>query len=54
MRQVRAGVLVGVRPMGVTENGRKKKVYLGLFDTDVSAHAAYVQAKRERHPGNTL
>lgn len=40
--------------IGVTENGRKKKVYLGLFDTDVAAHAAYVQAKRERHPGNTL
>lgn len=40
--------------IGVTENGRKKKVYLGLFDTDVEAHAAYVQAKRQRHPGNTL
>jgi hypothetical protein len=32
----------------------KKKVFLGLFDTDTEAHVAYVQAKGERHPGNTL
>ena len=32
----------------------KNKVCLGLFDTDTEAHVAYVQAKRERHPGNTI
>jgi hypothetical protein len=32
----------------------KKKVHLGLFDTPELAHAAYVAAKRELHPGNTL
>lgn len=38
----------------VTEGGRKRKKYLGLFPTDTEAHAAYVEAKRALHPGNTL
>lgn len=38
----------------VSADGKKRKVHLGLFDTDVEAHAEYVQAKRKMHPGNTL
>jgi hypothetical protein len=28
--------------------------HLGMFDTDVAAHEAYLKAKRSLHPGNTL
>lgn len=31
-----------------------KTVHIGCFSTAEAAHAAYVQAKRELHPGNTL
>lgn len=31
-----------------------KKTWLGVFDTPELAHAAYVQAKRIHHQGNTL
>lgn len=37
-----------------TTDGKKRKNYLGLFVTDVEAHAAYVEAKRRLHVGNTL
>lgn len=30
-----------------------KKTYLGTFDTPEAAHAAYLQAKRQLHPGFT-
>ena len=40
--------------IGISVNGKKRKKYLGLFDTDAEAHAAYVAAKRELHAGNTL
>jgi hypothetical protein len=33
-------------------NGRQK--FLGYFDTEQAAHAAYVTAKRQLHEGNTL
>lgn len=32
----------------------KKTFYLGCYGTPEEAHAAYVQAKRELHEGNTL
>ena len=32
----------------------RRKVHLGVFDTAEAAHAAYVAAKRELHPGCTL
>lgn len=32
----------------------KKEIYLGVFDTPEQAHAAYIEAKRRLHPGNTL
>lgn len=31
-----------------------KATGLGYFDTPEDAHAAYLQAKREHHPGNTI
>lgn len=40
--------------IGISVAGKKRKKYLGLFDTDAEAHAAYVAAKRELHAGNTL
>jgi hypothetical protein len=33
---------------------RGKKKHLGCFDTAESAHAAYIEAKRTLHAGNTL
>lgn len=49
---------------GVCRNGKNgwmatigyqgKSRYLGTFRTTEEAHAAYVAAKRELHPGNTL
>jgi hypothetical protein len=49
--------------LGVTKRGRKwqasiwaggRRSYLGLFSAPEEAHAAYVQAKRQLHPGNTM
>lgn len=49
--------------LGVSPNGRRwaaqldnggKKIYIGTFDTPEEAHAAYVLAKRQIHPGFTL
>lgn len=34
------------------ETGKQRHV--GLFGTAEAAHAAYLAAKRELHPGNTL
>lgn len=36
----------------IRHNGKRR--HLGLFDTEALAHAAYVDAKRASHPGNTL
>jgi hypothetical protein len=36
----------------ITVNGRQQ--HLGYFDDEQVAHAAYVDAKRSLHPGNTL
>lgn len=50
--------LLGVSPNGdrwkasIRHEGRQ--VHLGTFDTTHEAHAAYVAAKREFHPGGTL
>ncbi len=33
---------------------RGAKVRLGIFDTALEAHNAYLEAKRKYHPGNTL
>jgi hypothetical protein len=35
-------------------NVNKQRIYLGLHDTAVLAHNAYIKAKRELHPGCTL
>lgn len=32
----------------------KKHIHLGLFDTALAAHLAYVEAKRRLHPAGTL
>lgn len=41
--------------IGVTlENGKKKLLYLGSFDTPEAAHQAYLEAKRRLHPGCTI
>lgn len=36
----------------ITVNGRQQ--YLGLFDSEADAHAAYITAKRQLHEGCTL
>ena len=33
---------------------KKKRVHIGSFDTPEIAYAAYVDAKRQLHMGNTL
>lgn len=35
-------------------SANKRLRHLGVFDTPAAAHAAYVDAKRVLHPGNTL
>ena len=40
--------------LGVSENVKKRKKYLGLYPTDHAAFAAYVTDKRTLHAGNTL
>lgn len=37
---------------GVTVDGRR--MHLGYFEDPAAAHAAYIAAKRQHHPGNTL
>ncbi len=32
----------------------RRSIYLGVYDTPEAAHSAYLKAKRELHPGNTL
>lgn len=56
-RHSKTGVLGVVVKSGayyaqITINGRTRS--LGRFDTKEAAHAAYVEAKRKYHPGNTL
>jgi len=59
--RARANNTCGV--LGVTEKrysfvaqiyANGKKIYLGSFRTAQAAHEAYISAKRELHPGNTL
>lgn len=53
----------GTGYLGVRRSGNKfmaniktnnKSAYLGTFTNAEDAHAAYVRAKREAHPGNTI
>lgn len=61
IRRAQKRSVLGV--LGVSRHRRKyracikkdgKSTYLGLYETAELAHAAYVAAKRELHPGNTL
>lgn len=60
-RNNKAGLL-GVSPNGkrwaatinTTENGERKRHYLGTFDTPTQAYQAYIEAKRKHHKGCTL
>lgn len=36
----------------ISVGGRKR--FLGHYDTAVDAHASYITAKRELHPGGTI
>lgn len=50
--------LLGVFPHGKRWGARitffGKRLFLGAHDTPEKAHQAYLAAKREHHPGNTL
>lgn len=48
------GVLVDRRRFSARIRVNGKNIHLGCFKTAPEAHAAYVQAKRNLHPGNTL
>ena len=44
----------GINPGESVIRSGGKQIHIGLFKTDQEAHAAYLQAKRLLHEGNTL